>query len=60
MYNAGQVLFNVTPADDQAVIEAREYIAEKKLTADNAKIVKRTDGRGVESLMVILKKDADI
>ena len=60
IYPLDTVLFSCTPSDDQAIIEAREYIVDKKLTADNAKIVKRTNGNGVESLMVILKEDTEI
>lgn len=55
MYEAGTTLFCVTPTDDLAIIEAKEYIAEKKLNAENAKMVKRDN-----QLLVILKKDMEI
>lgn len=60
MYSAGTILFSCTPSDDQALVEAREYITDKKLTPENARMLKRTDVRGVESLIVILKEDASI
>ncbi len=60
IYPKDQILFSVTPSDDLAIEEAKEYIREKRLTSGNAKIVKRLDDHGVESLLVILKEDAEI
>lgn len=60
IYKEGQILFCVCPADDQAVVEAKDYITLHNLNADNARMAKRKNENGVESILVILKKDMEI